>query len=91
MWTSYIPFLEGGNCHPHTVLQGMDYMIAAFHHADRPIDVVVGKLDGLTAILEQNIEREGVEMLRRDAEVRAKRLKLSRSFGVLGLGDEVTA
>ena len=54
--------------------KGMDYMIAAFHYADRPIDVVVAKLDGSAAILEQNIEREGVEMLRRDAEVRAKRL-----------------
>ena len=65
-------------------------MIAAFHYADRTIDVVVAKLDELAAILEQNIERKGVEMRRRDAEVRAKRLELSRSCGVVGLGDEFT-
>lgn len=51
-------------------------------------DVGKGKLDELAAILEQNVEREGAEMLKRDAEVMAKRGKLFRSFGLLELGDE---
>ena len=69
----------------------MDYLITAFHDADIPIDVAVGKSDELAAILEQNVEREGAEMLKRDAEVMAKRGKLFRSFGLLELGDEFTS
>lgn len=73
------------------VYKGMDDLIAAFHYADIPIDVAVGKLDELAAVLEQNVEREGAEMLKRDAEVMAKRGKLFRSFGLLELGDELSS
>lgn len=65
----------------------MNYLIAIFHYVDIVIDIAVGKLDELVAILEQNIERERPEMLKRDAEVMAERGKLFRYFDLLELRD----
>ena len=61
--------------------KGMDYLIAAFHHADLPKDVITKKLDGLTATLDDTLEREK-DLIEQDAEVTSKRRRLFRSFGV---------
>lgn len=61
--------------------KGVDYLIAAFHHADTSKDVVIKKLDTLIATLDQNLEEE-TEMAKRDPEVCSKRRKLFRSFGL---------
>ncbi|KAF6238616.1 hypothetical protein HO173_003122 [Letharia columbiana] len=62
-------------------LKGMDYLVAAFHYANTPKEVVVKKLDALTTTLDQALERE-MEVVKRDPEVKSKRRKLFQSFGV---------
>lgn len=61
--------------------KGEQYLVAAFHHAQIPKDIVVEKLDALVATLDQALEEEK-EMLKRDAEVRSKRRRLFQAFGV---------
>ena len=61
--------------------KGMDYMIAAFHHAETPNTVVIKKLDDLAATLDRDLEQEK-ETMKRDPEVTSKRRKLFQSFGI---------
>lgn len=62
-------------------VKGMSYLVAAFHYANTPKDVVVKKLDALAATLDQALEQEK-EVVKRDPEVASKRRKLFQSFGV---------
>ena len=61
--------------------KGRQYLVAAFHHARIPKDIVVGKLDALVATLDQTLE-ENKEMAKHDPEVRSKRRRLFQAFGV---------
>ena len=61
--------------------KGMDYLIAALHHADIPTDVIVKKLNDLAATLDQALEQEK-EVVKQDPEVSSKRRRLFHSFGV---------
>ena len=61
--------------------KGRQYLVAAFHHAQTPTDIVLEKLDTLVNTLDQALEREK-EAVKRDPEVRSKRRKLFQAFGV---------
>ena len=61
--------------------KGRQYLVAAFHHAQIPKDIVVKKLDELVANLDQSLEQDK-EMLKHDPEVRSKRRRLFQAFGV---------
>ena len=61
--------------------KGMDYLVAALHHADIPRDLIVKKLDDLAATLDQALEQEK-EVVKQDPEVSSKRRRLFHSFGV---------
>jgi len=57
-----------------------DYIIAAFHHAKVSKDDVVQKLNQLTAILNEDVERTK-EALNQYPEIRSKRERLFHAFG----------
>ena len=61
--------------------KGGEYLVAAFHHAQTPEDIIVEKLDALVATLDQALEWEK-ERVNCDPGVRSKRQKLSQAFGV---------
>ena len=71
------PFEDQGR----PLYKGMDYLIAALHHADIPRDVIVKKIDDLAATLDQTLEQEK-EVVKQDPEVSSKRRRLFHSFGV---------
>ena len=61
--------------------KGRKYLVAAFHHAQTPLDIIVEKLDALVATLDEFLEYEK-ETVKCDAQVRLKRYKLFQAFGV---------
>ena len=61
--------------------KGRQYLVAAFHHAQTPTDIVLEKLDTLVTTLDQALEQEK-EAVKRDPEVSSKRRKLFQAFGV---------
>lgn len=68
-------------CQGRPFYKGMDYLIAAFHHASLSHTAIVEKLTALTAAVDQKLDQES-EIAKCDPEVASKRRKLFRSFGV---------
>lgn len=60
--------------------KGQDYMIAAFFHSGVDLQDFATMLDGLVAIVEQDIERRK-KVIKADPEVRSTREKVYKAFG----------
>ena len=60
--------------------KGIEYLIAAFHHANTTKDDVTKKLEDLVKVIDREVEEEK-EIIKRDPEIRSKRQKLYQAFG----------